>query len=111
MFQTRLMIWLLARTLTQALSRLQTRRTGATSNAGSRKFAAQVENCDRGDARCGRDSGGRSVLAAGGLSRLTEAADQRTPGGTDEEDPRCGTAARHAQEDRIGERSNRRLLQ
>ncbi len=38
------------------------------------KFAAQVEDCDWGDAGCRCDRGGSSVLAARGFGGFAEAA-------------------------------------
>jgi hypothetical protein len=60
-------------------SMFRMRPRGAESNARLGEFAAQVENCDWGDAgrRCDR-GGGRSVLAAGRFGGLAEAQIQRT---------------------------------
>src|SRR5208283_4103700 len=90
---------------------VRARRTGAQSNAGLGKLAAQAEDCDWGDAggRCG--CAGRPVLAAGRFGGFADAAIERTATRTAKEDPRSGTAARHGQEDRAGQGSNQRVLQ
>src|ERR1700693_5565551 len=85
-----------------------TRPTGAKSNAGFWEFAAQVENCDWGDACRRRGGGGRSVLAAGGFGGFAPTAIEPATGGIAQENPRSGTAAQHGQEYRAGEGSDRR---
>ncbi len=46
-----------------------------------------------------------------GFRGFAEAANPRTQGRTDQEEPRSRTAARHGQEDRSGQESDRRVLQ
>src|SRR5260370_35091804 len=90
---------------------LLTRHMGAESNAGPGEFAAQVEDCDWGNAgcRCGGDGG--SVLAAGRVGGLAAAAIEPVGGGIDKEKTRRGNAGRQGEKDVAGRGSSSRGVQ